>query len=280
MTPSYARSGTSISAIRSCCTDPRGNGKTTIAEHLLTYLGGAKDSFYEIEGTEGMSEYQSIGGFHPLSMSGNPELAERFVFKHGIVAHAIFDRKNLLIDEFTRAPSSAYSDLFLLLSLGTLPLEYEGKTLEKPDGWILIATANFGDEGTYRLSSALKRRFVPIDVGYPSNSTERSLLASIAPDLDEKVMDAILMFAPETRAIWKKERAPLTLAKIATIAFFEEIRDARTKSLIAFGSMSIFMMASITSGCSRRTGQDAADPILRLQSYSARDGISEKASGN
>jgi len=36
-----------------------------------------------------MSEYQSIGGFHPLSMSGNPELAERFVFKHGIVAHAI-----------------------------------------------------------------------------------------------------------------------------------------------------------------------------------------------
>jgi len=227
-----------------------------------------------------MSEYQSIGGFHPLSMSGNPELAERFVFKHGIVAHAIFDRKNLLIDEFTRAPSSAYSDLFLLLSLGTLPLEYEGKTFEKPDGWILIATANFGDEGTYRLSSALKRRFVPIDVGYPSNSTERSLLASIAPDLDEKVMDAILMFAQETRAIWKKERAPLTLAKIATIAFFEEIRDARTKSLIAFGSMSIFMMASITSGCSRRTGQDAADPILRLQSYSARDGISEKASGN
>jgi len=95
---------------------------------------------------------------------------------------------------------------------------------------------------------------VPIDVGYPSNSTERSLLASIAPDLDEKVMDAILMFAPETRAIWKKERAPLTLAKIA--------------------------MASITSGCSRRTGQDAADPILRLQSYSARDGISEKASGS
>ncbi len=185
---------------------PPGNGKTTIAEHLLTYLGGAKDSFYEIEGTEGMSEYQIIGGFHPLSMSGNPELAERFVFKHGIVARAIFDRKNLLIDEFTRAPSSAYSGLFLLLSLGTLPLEYEEKTLEKPDGWILIATANFGDEGTYRLSNALKRRFVPVDIGYPSNSAERSLLASIAPDLDEKVVDAILMFADETRAIWKKDR--------------------------------------------------------------------------
>jgi len=33
-----------------------------------------------------------------------------------------------------------------------------------------------------------------------------------------------------------EERAPLTLAKIATIALFEEIRDAQTRSLIAFGS--------------------------------------------
>jgi len=65
---------------------PPGNGKTTIAAHLLTYLGGSKDSFYEIEGTEGMSEYQIIGGFHPLSMSGNSELAGRFVYKHGVVA--------------------------------------------------------------------------------------------------------------------------------------------------------------------------------------------------
>jgi len=185
---------------------PPGNGKTTIAEHLLTSLGGGTDTFYKIEGTEGMSEYQIIGGFHPLSMSGNSELAERFVYKHGVVTRAITDHKNLLIDEFTRAPSSAYSGLFLLLSLGTLSLEYNEKTITKPDDWILIATANFGDEGTYRLSNALKRRFVPIDIGYPTNSTERSLLATITPDLDCQVMDAILTFADETRAIWKKDR--------------------------------------------------------------------------
>lgn len=185
---------------------PPGNGKTTIAEHLLAHLGGGRETFYKIEGTEGMSEYQIIGGFHPLSMSGNPELAERFVYKHGIVARAILDHRNLLIDEFTRAPSSAYSGLFLLLSLDTLPLEYEERTLVKPDDWILIATANFGDEGTYRLSNALKRRFVPIDISYPSSSTERSLLASITPGIDEKVVDAILTFAEETRAIWKKDR--------------------------------------------------------------------------
>ena len=33
-----------------------------------------------------------------------------------------------------------------------------------------------------------------------------------------------------------EEHAPLTLAKIATIALFEEIRDAQTRSLITFGS--------------------------------------------
>lgn len=185
---------------------PPGNGKTTIAEHLLTYIGGGKDTFYEIEGTEGMNEYQIIGGFHPLSMSGNSALAEQFVYKHGIVTRAIFDHKNLLIDEFTRAPSSAYSGLFMLLSLGKLPLEYKETILMKPDGWVLIATTNFGDEGTYRLSNALKRRFVPIDISYPSSSTERTLLLSITPDLDEKVVEGILTFADETRAIWKKDR--------------------------------------------------------------------------
>ncbi len=185
---------------------PPGNGKTTIAEHLLTYIGGGKDTFYEIEGTKGMNEYQIIGGFHPLSMSGNSALAEQFVYKHGIVTRAIFDHKNLLIDEFTRAPSSAYSGLFMLLSLGKLPLEYKETILTKPDGWVLIATTNFGDEGTYRLSNALKRRFVPIDISYPSSSTERTLLLSITPDLDEKVVEGILTFADETRAIWKKDR--------------------------------------------------------------------------
>jgi len=57
-------------------------------------------------------------------MSGNSALAEQFVYKHGIVTRAIFDHKNLLIDELTRAPSSAYSGLFMLLLLGKLPLEY------------------------------------------------------------------------------------------------------------------------------------------------------------
>ena len=56
-----------------------------------------------------------------------------------------------------------------------------------------------------------------------------------------------------------EERAPLTLAKIATIALFEEIRDAQTRSLIAFGSdVDIYdgidykrLLAQNGSGCCR-----------------------------
>ncbi|MBN2487577.1 MAG: AAA family ATPase [Methanosarcinaceae archaeon] len=186
---------------------PPGNGKTTIAEHILSYIGKGEDSFLKVEATETMSEYQVIGGFHPLAMSGNPELAEKFMYKDGAVTRAIESGKNMLIDEFTRAPSSAYSGLFLLLSRNTLPLEYKETMLIKPDGWVLLATANFGDEGTFKLSNALKRRFVPINVGYVSTATEKTLISGITPDLDPEVVNAILLFASETRSLWKRDRS-------------------------------------------------------------------------
>lgn len=186
---------------------PPGNGKTTIAEHILSYIGEGESSFLKIEATEGMSEYQVIGGFHPLSMSGNAELSKEFIYKDGIVTRALESGKNLLIDEFTRAPSSAYSGLFLLLSRDTLPLEYKEKVLKKPDGWVLISTANFGDEGTFKLSNALKRRFVPINVGYVSSATEKTVISNITPDLDPEVEAAIILFASETRTLWRKDRS-------------------------------------------------------------------------
>ena len=186
---------------------PPGNGKTTIAEHILTYIGEGESSFLKIEATEGMSEYQVIGGFHPLAMSGNAELSKEFMYKDGIVARAIQSGKNLLIDELTRAPSSAYSGLFLLLSRNTLPLEYKEIVLKKPEGWVLITTANFGDEGTFKLSNALKRRFVPINVGYTSSATEKTIISNITPDLDPEVVAVIINFASETRALWRKDRS-------------------------------------------------------------------------
>lgn len=186
---------------------PPGNGKTTIAEHILTSLGNGEDSYVKIEASEGMTEYHMIGGFHPLAMSGNPELAERFTYKEGAMTRALKSGRNLLIDEFTRAPSTAYSGLFLLLSTGSLPLEFQEKILKKPKEWILITTSNFGDEGTFKLSAALKRRFIPIYVGYATKTTERTVVKNITPMLPEEILEAVLEFSEQTREAWKKDRS-------------------------------------------------------------------------
>lgn len=186
---------------------PPGNGKTTICKHIVQHLGNGNDSYMMIEATEGMTEYHIIGGFHPLAMSGNPELSEQFTYKEGAVTRALKSRRNLIIDEFTRAPSSAYSGLFLLLSTGILPLEFQEMVLKRPKNWILLTTANFGDEGTFKLSAALKRRFIPIYIGYASLATEEKVIKNITPMLPAEIISAILEFADQTREAWKKDRS-------------------------------------------------------------------------
>jgi MoxR-like ATPase len=185
---------------------PPGNGKTSIAEHLLRYISKG-DNFYRIEATEGMTEYHTIGGFHPLSMSGNPELSRKFIYKDGVITRALQEKKNLLIDEFNRAPTTAYSGLFMLLSTGLLPVEHSETVLKKPDDWVVIVTANLGDEGTFKMSAALKRRFIPIFIGYINRFTEEKVVHGYAPKLDEKIVKAILDFAEETRRLWQEEKA-------------------------------------------------------------------------
>ena len=185
---------------------PPGNGKTSIAEHLLRYISKG-DNFYRIEATEGMTEYHTIGGFHPLSMSGNPELSKKFIYKDGVITRALQEKKNLLIDEFNRAPTTAYSGLFMLLSTGLLPVEHSETVLKKPEDWVLIVTANLGDEGTFKMSAALKRRFIPIFIGYINRFTEEKVVRVYAPKLDEKIVKAILDFAEETRRLWQEEKA-------------------------------------------------------------------------
>jgi MoxR-like ATPase len=154
-----------------------------------------------------MTEYHTIGGFHPLSMSGNPELSKRFIYKDGIITRALQEKKNLLIDEFNRAPTTAYSGLFMLLSTGLLPVEHSETVLKKPDNWVLVVTANLGDEGTFKMSAALKRRFIPIFIGYINRFTEEKVVRSYAPKMDDKIVKAILDFAEETRRLWQEEKA-------------------------------------------------------------------------
>ncbi len=181
---------------------PPGTGKTTIAEHILSKIKG-KDSYIKIEATESMTEYNLIGGFHPLSLS---QSVDKPIYKYGAITRAIKQGKNIIIDEFNRAPSSAYSGLFMLLSTGTLPLEYEEKVLEKPKDLKLIITANINDEGTFKLSSALKRRFIPIYVPYISQNIEKQVVLTRTELKDEQLINKILEFAKKTRQAFLEDK--------------------------------------------------------------------------
>ena len=219
---------------------PPGCGKTSIARHILDC---ARREYLEIEATEGMTEYQIIGGFHPLSMSGDSQVAQKYLYKDGVVTRAIQEGKNILIDEFTRAPSSAYSGIFLLLSHGRLALEYKEALLKKPKDWIVIVTANFGDEGTYRISSALKRRFIPVLVGYPHRYVEEMILQHKTPKLSSRIIKAILDFAEETRRMWRVENTlpqgistdgVIKMARYCNLMISEGVDEKTTFSDAAF----------------------------------------------
>lgn len=186
---------------------PPGNGKTTLATHILSSISdGGIAGFELVEATEGTTEYQLVGGFHPLALSSG-RLAEKHVFKDGAVTRAIRTGRHLLIDEFTRAPTSAYSGLFLLLSTGYLPLEHEEQVLTRPQDWHVIVTANLGDDGTFKISSALKRRFIPVYMGYPSRTAELGILGGRVPNLSQNIYESIIDFAEMTRKAYLEDRA-------------------------------------------------------------------------
>lgn len=248
---------------------PPGCGKTTLAEHILKSIG-SKNSYLKIEATEGMTEYQLVGGFHPLALSGSAKLSSKYVFKEGVVTRAIKGKKNLLIDEFTRAPTSAYAGLFLLLSTGELPIEYSEEVLGKPEDWTLIVTANIGDEGTFRVSSALKRRFIPIYIGYPSRAVEKGVLLERAPDCPDNLIKAILDFGEETRRLQSEERAlPNGLSTDGAIkmarycaATVKEGFDAKSAFLDAAFQQAI-VVADETDEVSVQTVQEVAVKMSR-----------------
>ncbi len=246
---------------------PPGCGKTTLAEHILKSIS---DDYLKIEATEGMTEYQLVGGFHPLALSGSAKLSKKHVHKEGVVTRAIREKKNLLIDEFTRAPTSAYAGLFLLLSTGELPVEYKEEVLDRPDDWILVVTANIGDEGTFRVSSALKRRFIPIYIGYPSRTVEKGVLQSRSPGCPEEVIEAILDYAEETRRLQQEERAlphglstdgAIKMAKYCA-ATVEEGFDAKSAFLDAAFQQAI-VVADETDEVSVQTVQETAVKISK-----------------
>lgn len=144
--------------------DVPGVGKTILARAISLCLGG---DFSRIQCTPDLLPADIIG----VSIY-NPQDGS-FHFRKGPVLANI-----VLVDEINRATPRTQSAL--LEAMAENQVTIEGKALQLPDPFFLVATENPVEfEGTFPLPEAQKDRFlISLNIGYPSREMENVILES------------------------------------------------------------------------------------------------------
>jgi len=142
--------------------DVPGVGKTILARALSAVLDG---KFQRIQCTPDLLPSDILG------VSAYVPAAKQFRFHPGPVFSQI-----LLIDEINRATPRCQSALLEAMENASVTLE--GKTMELPSPFFLIATENpLEFEGTFPLPEAQKDRFfITLSMGYPDRRSESDIM--------------------------------------------------------------------------------------------------------
>ncbi|MBB5190393.1 MoxR-like ATPase [Silvimonas terrae] len=143
--------------------DVPGVGKTTLAHALAATLGL---QFQRVQFTSDLLPADLLG------VSVYARESESFRFHRGPVFSQV-----LLADEINRAPPKTQSALLEAMEEGQVSAD--GKTWKLPEPFFVIATQNPQSQiGTFALpESQLDRFLMRLELGYPSVSAERALLA-------------------------------------------------------------------------------------------------------
>jgi MoxR-like ATPase len=162
--------------------DVPGLGKTILARTIAMVLGG---KFSRIQGTPDLLPSDVIG------VSIFNQKTNEFYFRKGPILSNV-----VLVDEINRATPRTQSALLEAMAEATVTVE--GKTLQLPQPFFLLATENPIDfEGTFPLPEAQKDRFLmALKLGYPQFEVEKEVVLR-QNRLDHPIVDIQTVSSPE-----------------------------------------------------------------------------------
>ncbi|MCS7103075.1 MAG: MoxR family ATPase, partial [Candidatus Korarchaeum sp.] len=173
---------------------PVGVGKTLLARALAEYL--CRD-FVRVDGDERLDESKLLGHWDPPAVLRMGYVEEAFI--PGPLTKAALSGSILFINELNRLPESAQNALLPAMDEGIIQIPHLG-TLRAKEGFLIIATQNPEEDiGVYRLSEALKDRFVLVKLGYPSRDEEIEIVKTHVPEVDDRTAEISVDIVRKTR---------------------------------------------------------------------------------
>ncbi len=196
--------------------DRPGVGKTTLAHALGQSLGAR------------WNRVQFTNDLLPADITGVSVFDQRnnsFEFKPGPIFAPI-----LLADEINRAPPRAQSAL--LEAMEERQVTVDGQTYELDPQFFVIATQNPADRaGAYPLpESQLDRFLISIEIGYPDQETEKSLLQRNKSARADTMLDPVC--TTEDLALWQQDVMSVHVSDAIadyTYALIQASRDREKK---------------------------------------------------
>jgi len=201
--------------------DVPGVGKTILARALSAVLGG---KFQRIQCTPDLLPSDILG------VSVYLPALHQFRFHPGPVFSQI-----LLIDEINRATPRCQSALLEAMEEASVTLE--GKTMELPSPFFLIATENPLDfEGTFPLPEAQKDRFfLTLSMGYPDRLSEGEIMTG-QNRLTHPVTDLREIGSPEDLAVLKDRVRDVEMPRALEDLILRAVDLSRRDSRLELGA--------------------------------------------
>ncbi len=173
---------------------PVGVGKTLLARALAEYL--CRD-FVRVDGDERIDENKLLGHWDPPTVLRMGYVEEAFI--PGPLTKAVLTGSILFINELNRLPESAQNALLPAMDEGIIQIPHLG-TLRAKEGFLIIATQNPEEDiGVYRLSEALRDRFVLVKLGYPARDEEIEIVKTHIPEVDDRIAEISVEIVRRTR---------------------------------------------------------------------------------